>query len=284
MAWVAEPILSRGGSKAGLGEVVREKECNNTMMEPISTTLLSLPARDRISIWRNEVSAAQVYCVCSAPATATAADRVGSEHVDSASKPGEASTQPVGARHQHQQGRAGGFLGLGPRSKSGLTKGHLGQELTRCPVCASPTDGVAYVPLGSDGAYGLVRAAAVVGARFERRKLLKAVSGVFKGTRGVRLPKVGEPLSPTAPGTENEADRNGCPRRAGTEMYCQLRQGERVDGSGNDEDGTGSVATLVTELNEEGGRGKPRLGIDETAARLRRAQKLLEKSTPGGEC
>lgn len=79
------------------------------------------------------------------------------------------------------------------------------------------------------------------------------------------LPPSGPPRVITMVGPTTVMRREG----SGTEMYHSLRREKRMT-----VDGTGDHDEEIDSFSDDDGK-KPRIGIEETAARLHRAQKLL---------
>ncbi|KAI0020155.1 hypothetical protein F4780DRAFT_743050 [Xylariomycetidae sp. FL0641] len=262
------------------------------MDSPFSKPNPSRAARfDRIDIWRNEVSSSRIYCVCSAPAILAedAASLSGSSTALSSSSgnPVEPTVRPIDRIHALPR-----FLARQSRSRLVLEEKKSSEGEADCPVCASPTDGVSYVSFSKDGS-GLVRLAAASRSedalrKFEedgpakskqaKRRLLKTMSMIFKGPRPFDLSTSirKSPLSgkgaiidkKTGPTSQGENIRMA------TEMYQALRPRDRANEIGASDQG--SVETLGVMSDDE--RKKPQLTVDASAARLRRAQKLLDKT------
>ncbi|KAI8632321.1 hypothetical protein F5Y19DRAFT_359561 [Xylariaceae sp. FL1651] len=262
---------------------------------------------DRIDIWRTEVASSQIYCACSALALQVMqADPCES----SRSSMGMASISDLGsstgagysrdsvttASYPLKEQKRPKFLpsALKPNLSS-IAPGE--REGSDCPLCASPTDGVAYKWLSNDGS-GLVqgwnspRSISSVkrleegGKAKPKKSLLKVVSQVFRRSKRFDLPRGSEVSQPSTT-TKNASysnvqnaskntttGTNAIPRMAGTEMYHRLRREAGVDGTG-DHDADGSDDTVEGFSDDD--RKKPRIGIDASSARLRRAQKLLNK-------
>jgi len=155
-------------------------------------------------------------------------------------------------------------------------------------MCASPTDGVEYKSLSSDGS-GLVwrmnDASRSISSSLKRleegekaksnRPLLNRISQVFRHTK-----KSSESLGViTVPGGSKTttADWSGkIPGRStGTEMYYLLRREKRLDVAIDKE----AEDKTVGGPSEDSGK-KPKIGIEESAARLERAQRMLVSGAP----
>ncbi|GAP86148.2 hypothetical protein SAMD00023353_0302810 [Rosellinia necatrix] len=246
---------------------------------------------DRIEIWRNEVAASPICCVCSAPSSASARSPTAGLYkslvklassltTDREEDPAVPSTTSAsdGSNSSHARERR--------RSRD-------------CTTCASPLDGVAYKRLGADGS-GLVRARDVSApslasincleaggkAKGGKKSLLKKVSQVFRrakwlewsqSNKSTELADTQQTTQTTHPNTLDDpitTTAGPCSRIAqrpvGTEMYHSLRPGT---GSGDvaGDDGEDEIVDAVSDGDDK----KPKVGIDESAARLRRAQKLL---------
>ncbi|KAI0540673.1 hypothetical protein GGR58DRAFT_459531 [Xylaria digitata] len=237
---------------------------------------------DRIEIWRHEVAASCISCVCSAPTMKVKEASVAGNLYRSMTRlynplanEDESPLRPQATEHRGSS-----------RSRE-RTSGN-------CDVCASPVDGVTYKLL-SDG-YGLLRARGsspqslpssircLEDSDPQKREgvkaLLKKVSQAF---RRKGLDPLLRSIEPT--GRQNEIDANALgasismtagphkevPRRkTGTEMYYRLRLRGRANDDQEDES-SGAFS--------DDDRKRPKVGIDESAARLRRAQKLLTKGT-----
>ncbi|GAW22889.1 hypothetical protein ANO14919_124350 [Xylariales sp. No.14919] len=242
---------------------------------------------DRIEIWRNEVAVSRISCVCSGPTM-------------------QVKNTGVAGSLYRSMTKFGIYTAPGNDEEYSLCPqrtGHSGSSNSRervngnCDLCASPLNGVTYQLLG-DGS-GLVRARGSSppslsssircleedghGKQNRGRLLLKKVSQAFRRAKG--LDPLLRSIEPS--GTRETADVNALgasinitaglgkeiPRRNnGTEMYHRLR----LEGT-TDENQDGESISAVSDDD----RKKPKVGIDESAARLRRAQKLLYKGTWG---
>ncbi|KAI1107532.1 hypothetical protein F4804DRAFT_297273 [Jackrogersella minutella] len=260
---------------------------------------------ERIEIWALEVDSARRYCVCSNPTKHKPANRTGknplsgstsSTAVDSdnppesssqePTKPTEAVTSPVALR-----------LGGG---------GLLGNTL-ECPMCLAPVnEDVSFVELRERGEAGLVRRGD------DSPRSVASLNDISKPTsyRNYKTPAsqrikkaVAKPFArlKEAATTEDEkfkgkavlkplkrlfrreskqslsSDGGGEPhvRPRATEMYRAYRTEAQTPATA-----AGSVETLLSALSDDdddGARRRPGLTIDESAARLRRAQKLLQR-------
>ncbi|KAI0100040.1 hypothetical protein GGR51DRAFT_564451 [Nemania sp. FL0031] len=185
---------------------------------------------ERIEIWRNEVAASRIYCVCSAPTTSQSKK----ERKRSNSK-GRASTVAV--------------TDALPSDEKANEKTDE-KTYSDCPMCALPTDGVEYKSLSRDGK-GLVRISTTSSRSFickfknrvlgdesegngnEKGKgkgnlLLKKLSQLFQRAKKLNLPHTNESLqvksmdlsTATTLRPSNEYFKN----RVGTEMYYSLRR------------------------------------------------------------
>ncbi|KAI1202063.1 hypothetical protein F5X97DRAFT_252169 [Nemania serpens] len=257
---------------------------------------------DRIDIWRNEVAASRLCCACSAP---TVQDKIAGPR--RSSSPTSLST--TGHLYKNIAGRLSldreegnpffSFAASGSEQGGSLRPSERTSH--NCSVCASPVDGVAYKWLSSDGS-GLVLARSNSPRLLFSRKprettdvsateghvqwmgklLWERVSHLFRRPNGAEPSQSCESSestriqrqradtdAPPAP-TTRAGSRNGTLlRKNGTEMYHNLR--DRTGTADND----GAEETISTVSDDEGKR--PTLGIDKSAARLRRAQRLLNK-------
>ncbi|KAI1113639.1 hypothetical protein F5Y14DRAFT_417330 [Nemania sp. NC0429] len=277
----------------------------------------------RIEIWRHEVAASRLSCVCSAPTVQEdiiiagpgpgPGPRRSSSSPTRLSAPGNLlyksiarlASPPSSSMDRDREGGEDSFFF--PLAASGSEQGgsrQLSKRLNHnCSVCASPVvDGVAYKWLGRDG-FGLVLArrkknsprllSSFFGSRRrggpenegEMGKMLwERASQLFRRGKGVVGPSKnycessGSIISVQRRRAEADTDGlgaatmttmaispNGAPSRGnGTEMY----RGTADDGE--DED-------MICPVSDDEGK-RPTLGIDESAARLRRAQRLLNKN------
>ncbi|KAI0013484.1 hypothetical protein F4779DRAFT_397200 [Xylariaceae sp. FL0662B] len=272
----------------------------------------------RIDIWRTEVSSSPIFCVCSEPPAPPAAES--SEETDTG-RGGSTSqlvpgTAPASA--PKSDNTAAGGLGL-PRSlKQRLSTRHRPRLLFKaksaadaphthrvCAVCLLPVEeDVLFVSFRGDGS-AKVRLSEV--ARMSevplykgpmKERLVNTLSGIFKGSNRLPSSDDGPAVAAAAPETETgtgigaatgtgkgaaieskQAGEGEGEPRGGTAMYHALRGGE---GDGGVDDDEASVATLGALSDGDDERRKPQLTIDETAARLRRAQKLLRSKPHTG--
>ncbi|KAI0548317.1 hypothetical protein F4679DRAFT_326582 [Xylaria curta] len=261
------------------------------MVEPSNDSRKS----KRVEIWRNEVNTSSIYCVCSAP----------SRQAESLCSRGSFSTT---------LGKGAGSLvkGVGklakalnqllweddtfpsPSPEPGQARSSS-SSLRRpmCPVCGFPTDGIVYKQIGNDD-FGLLRTRAespelVSKARSldegegKRKSLLRKVSQAFRRTKMFepsRAPSELVDLSDLVYGMQGASitpkavpHQRDSGKITGTEMYRDMRAGATED------DGEGGP---VTNISDDSGK-KPQVGIEESAARLRRAQKLLHKGVQTNE-
>ncbi|KAI1082756.1 hypothetical protein F5B20DRAFT_483109 [Whalleya microplaca] len=242
---------------------------------------------DRIDIWRTEVLSSPTFCVCSAPPT-----RAGSERT---SGQGGSSPSPLSPASSSNNAAGGPDPPAAPVKQPAtlfrpwaLFKTKSAPNTHRiCPMCSRPIeDDVSFVTFKGDGA-GKVRMSEVVQAEASskkakggtaaakgkeptRKRLIKAVSGYFKSPN---TPAKGSGKENGKVGETSQAGQTGEQHPEGTAMYGQLLY--HRGGEGGDDDSM-SVDTLGG-LSDDA-RGKPQLTIDDTAARLRRAQRLLNKS------
>ncbi|KAI5866614.1 hypothetical protein GGS23DRAFT_279446 [Durotheca rogersii] len=184
-----------------------------------------------------------------------------------------------------------------PRSKTSTpdTGRSDNQNPNICAVCSSRVDTeVSYLPLTEDGSSGFVRTNRGPRSVASIKKLKEAVSSKnyktprsmrinraikapFKHLKNVALPpdrtskrrRIVSKLFGNASGYASSSDDEQKPRPRATEMYYLLRPD--VD--------PGSVETLAgLSDDDDDERRKPGLTIDQTASRLQRALKLLEKN------
>ncbi|KAI3329109.1 hypothetical protein HD806DRAFT_272683 [Xylariaceae sp. AK1471] len=265
---------------------------------------------DRIDIWRNEVASSQIYCVCSALAMQTKTAGVRDSFSSSLEIPSTAVSSTSMDLHKgavksaaypwhgEQNQKRPGFLSKAS-SRLGSPRSPERKNGGECSMCASPTDGVAYKSLSSDGC-GLVwrrsdsrsisssiKCLEEGGqAKAKRQSLLKAVSQVFRRTKKLDLPQSSSESSQpqqekidaatSTPNTSKPTTAAGPShevpgRSTGTEMYHLLRREETLDGTGNNDE--------EVDVFSDDDRKKPKIGIDESAARLYRARKLLNNNT-----
>ncbi|KAI0164885.1 hypothetical protein GGR57DRAFT_215745 [Xylariaceae sp. FL1272] len=236
---------------------------------------------DRIDIWRNEVANSQVFCVCSAPAMSEREYQ----------SPVTVSTVPTNQRSRFLQ------RDLRPRPRDVQASDGTGQKTLHCPICDLPNDSVVYESLNGDGK-GLVRrsvsprsASSVqpieseskIGSR--KQSLIRAITYVFRPHRGLGLPRhsdsqrgTGTPLlkldSESAERGSVSPTTDKLNLASSTNMYHLLRRDVQNDGI--------PPASEGTLLSEDLERKKPRLAIEESAARLERANLLLNKSADIG--
>ncbi|TGJ79894.1 hypothetical protein E0Z10_g8880 [Xylaria hypoxylon] len=241
---------------------------------------------NRIEIWRNEVAASPISCVCSAPTMQAKGAGVAGSLYRSMTKFG--IYNPLTNEEEDA---------LCPHRKECSGNSHSRERIiSNCNVCASPMNGVTYKLLG--GGSGLVRARASSsqslssasircleeGGQMKQergRSLLKRVSQAFRRTKGLdpRLRSIEptgtrEKTDANAPGasiSSTASPRKEVPRRKnGTEMYYRLR----LEGTADDDQEDESIGAV-----SDDDRKKLVIGIDESAARLRRAQRLFNKDT-----
>ncbi|KAI1132116.1 hypothetical protein F5Y10DRAFT_232157 [Nemania abortiva] len=226
---------------------------------------------DRIEIWRNEVAASRICCVCSAPTMGNARE----------------IALAVAAIGGSSKAKTGLFKDttphLGSRGRSSLSHEPTGD----CLVCAAPTDGVEYKWISRDGR-GLVRAESMSLSPVTRslknlelgeeskwqwkgKLILKKVSRVFRSTKlASALPETGVGMSKLSIATTSPPPNQGH-KRTGTEMYHSLRYDPEPCGTANKDE-----RETNQRVSSDDDRTEPKTGIDKSAARLRRAQKLLD--------
>ncbi|KAI1263013.1 hypothetical protein F5Y18DRAFT_139780 [Xylariaceae sp. FL1019] len=227
---------------------------------------------DRIDIWRKEVADSHIFCVCSALATS------GLDHK---------SPVTVSTASTNQRRRAPRILhrDFRPQPQDVQASHGTGQVTPYCPICGLPNDSVGYEPLSNDGK-GLIRRSvsprsvssiqpieseSKIGLR--KQGLIKAMTHVFRPHKRLDLPKNSDSPrgadTPLERGSASPTTDKQNPA-SGTNMYHLLRRDVQ-----NDEV---PPASDETPLSEELERKKPRLGIEQSAARLERAKFLLNKA------
>ncbi|KAI0389037.1 hypothetical protein F5Y17DRAFT_157491 [Xylariaceae sp. FL0594] len=248
---------------------------------------------DRIDIWRNEVASSQLCCVCSAPALRA---KVFGAHGRSSPRVGvftrTTSAAPTRSKHTNiectimpvnepKKRPRPKFFSLG--SGSDTIEHLLQSESSVCSICALPIDGVEYKILSSDGS-GLVNdasrsranslkhldAGGTAATAKHRPLLLKRISQVFRTTK-----KSGESLAigsvpDTSKVTMTDRSHKTPGSCASTEMYHLLRREKRLEATVSKE----AEEKTVGYLSEDSDK-KPRIGIEQSAARLERAQRML---------
>ncbi|KAI0841983.1 hypothetical protein F5Y06DRAFT_165494 [Hypoxylon sp. FL0890] len=270
---------------------------------------------NRIDIWRAEVNSARNYCVCSRPTTAAPSGQgarkdavppsASSTAIDSDIRP-ESTPQLVDVSGPSRQ-PAEPANSSNPR---GVPTTSLALKLG-CPVCAAPIDeDVSFEVLRRWGESGLVRGRVSPRSSASIHDIRKCVSHQnYKTPATMRFKRaVSKPLQHlkrvTSSGDEKSSEKSKSKgkgkavlrplrkllkgssketlssnaetdepriRPRATEMYRDFRPD--AGGAGTS---AGSVETLLSALSDDE-RKRPGLTIDESAARLRRAQRLLEK-------
>ncbi|KAL7629438.1 hypothetical protein AAE478_000958 [Parahypoxylon ruwenzoriense] len=276
---------------------------------------VSNPKFERIDIWRSEVNSTRIYCVCSAPATpgldshgaskdalpiSTSSTAVGSDSRAESTHQFPVSPIPttsnVSSDYHWETSQISHQPPAQPearRSKLAISKKGLPDDRQICAVCSSRVDtDVSYMSFKEDGTSGFIRTNRSPRSVASIKKLKEVVSSKnYKTPRSMRVERAikapfkrlknaalpvddtsrrrrivtrlfGDPKQPK-PSTDDEQKTH--PRA--TEMYYLLRPD--VD--------PGSVETLAGLSDDE--RRKPGLTIDQAAARLRRASKLLGKTS-----
>ncbi|KAI1150602.1 hypothetical protein F4825DRAFT_394115 [Nemania diffusa] len=254
---------------------------------------------DRIEIWRNEVVASRIYCVCSAPTRQE--NHCGSSSSTKLSAAGGFYRSVVKlatsvSLEREEWGSRFPSPVLSEQSDISPTYETNGY----CPVCASPIDGVVYKRLSTDGS-GLVQArnnsprspysgtfldaGEQVGKDKGKGKLLlKKVSQLLRRTKRLDLPRsidsvefIGTSMqqktyanAPDVPTTTRSTPCIEGLKRTGTEMYHSLRNTTGPGGTAN-KDAEDETTSAISDDDCK----KPKIGIDKSAARLRRAQKML---------
>ncbi|KAI1756655.1 hypothetical protein F4782DRAFT_276309 [Xylaria castorea] len=252
----------------------------------------------RIEIWRSEVNTSSIYCACSAPSRQAKGSYPREGFSTTLGKGAGSMLKGVGklTKTVNQLLREDDtFLSpsLEPREvRSSSLRRHAVYPV--CPECGFPTDGVVYKRISSDE-FGLVRtrgdlpesvskARSVDEGEGKRKILLRKVSQIFQRTKALepsRMPSELIDLSDVANGTQDAStapkaapNQRDSGRMTGTEMY----HGD-VRAGATDDDGEGGLVTIIS--NDS--RKKPRVGIAESVARLRRARKLLDKGVQTNE-
>ncbi|KAI1828630.1 hypothetical protein F4861DRAFT_11624 [Xylaria intraflava] len=266
------------------------------MMRPSQTSRAKrkqLAKFDCIDIWRNEVNASRMYCVCSAPTVGTKkAGRRDSAGTVKTPLPlalsmASGSYKRLVKRATFPSDRGDDRTALGSVAPGSNVAGRRNGTTGGCPVCALPTDGVVYMSLGRDGS-GLVRAQRPLSAikvleevwRAKERKgreLLFKVSSVFLRPKRHRLSQHSDSTEPTGTSLDGNLPR----RLDATEMYQSLRRKARMDDEDDDEDEDADEYEdddLLRAFSNSDGK-KPQISIQEAGSRLYRAKKLLNKPT-----
>ncbi|KAI0486280.1 hypothetical protein F4859DRAFT_511274 [Xylaria cf. heliscus] len=243
------------------------------------------PGLKRIGIWRNEVNASSIYCVCSAPAVQPKGSNQRKGFSTTLTKSAGTLFRGVEkfAKTLNQLlWEDDTFPSPEPESRP-RGSGSFRQRIfcPVCPMCGFPTDNVVYTQITGDE-FGLVR----VGGdspeppdetEGKRKTLLKKVSQVFRRTRTLDPSRTPNELVDVSDYVNAALDASIVPKggphrkalgkKTGTEMYS----GAGPAGA-TDDDGEGRPVITVTDDSK-----KPRVGIAESAARLLRARKLLDK-------
>lgn len=246
------------------------------------------PRFDRIEIWRNEVAISPICCVCSAPSYSSTRSATAGLYKSLIKLASSLSLDREDVRRVPS-------INSGSERSSTDTRERTRERRTSkdCTMCASPLDGVVYKWLSTDGS-GLVRAKSDSFAEAKcheagwsidgkgKKSLLKKVSQVLRHTKVLDLSRSNRSLDPFStrrktttttmepPAIKTTRRHSGIPyKQAGTEMYQSLRPDIRLETSADDDE---------EEIGGTSDNGKkPKVGIDDSAARLRRAHKLLNK-------
>ncbi|KAI2629840.1 hypothetical protein GGR54DRAFT_281632 [Hypoxylon sp. NC1633] len=253
---------------------------------------------EKVDIWRAEVESSTICCSCSEP-TNSEPRTVPILHsiLHSTSSAAAGSVNPPGSSQQST-------TPFNPSTSVALQLGGPSGGPPACRLCGLPIDeDVALVRFRERGDQALLRSGASPrsepsilhtggvrswrhykkpgAGRFKRaiddplrplKRLQNAVSAIDEKSAGKRILR---PIKRLFRGSRQSlsSDDGPKPRPRATEMYRAYRA-DAVPGEGS---GAGSVETLDG-LSDDDDRGRPRLTIDDSAARLRRAQRLLEKA------
>ncbi|KAI0383937.1 hypothetical protein F5Y04DRAFT_24278 [Hypomontagnella monticulosa] len=260
-----------------------------------------------INIWIAEVKAARKYCVCSKPTMDGTDNWNINKDVYTQPQPASGSGTAVSSDFdlQYFPSGAGASTSAPPKLAAPSRRSR-----PPCPMCSSQIDeGVTFLSLRDRGEEGLVRkktsprSMASIGNLTEteaidhrhyraqtarrvkeavmkpiqkmkspadnnnkdskRKRILQPIKKLFKksGEKSEEGDKGGEEEE-----EEQEQEENTRPRA--TEMYKEYRPNATKSKS--------SLETVASPSDDE--RRRPRLAIDESAARLRRAQRLLDRS------
>ncbi|KAI2468097.1 hypothetical protein F4781DRAFT_399854 [Annulohypoxylon bovei var. microspora] len=269
----------------------------------------------QIYIWRTEVTSSDVPCACSKP-TIPEPDPVSRSKSKSKGK-GKGKGKAVARRGTQQisgssstamdsdnqpeplQERTNPFHSHGPLS---LKYGLFIREETPCPMCEAPIDsGVIFTRIGARGEKALVRGNPSPRSASSLRYLSDVVSydqyktppkAWLKKTARKPLNHIKRAITPedekskgkqvlkpllrllrrsSMESLDSSVEQPLTVRPRATEMYHTLP-------SNAESSGAGSVETLLSGLSDDE-RRRPKLTIDESAARLRRAQRLLAKQS-----
>ncbi|KAI2640417.1 hypothetical protein GGS26DRAFT_158155 [Hypomontagnella submonticulosa] len=248
-----------------------------------------------IIIWLAEVNAARKYCVCSKPTL----DGTDNHNITTDTPPASASGTAVSSDYYSRPSLRQSAPSLAPASTSVSLK--LGPRRNRppCPMCSSQIDeSVSFLSLRDHGEEGLVRkkasprSVASIGNLSETeatdhrqymtptgRRVKTAVPRPIqqlqsppdkKSKRKRILEPIMKLFKRPGHGEESCDDAEEEPeiRPRATEMYQAFRP--------NADNSKTSIETAASLSDDECKR--PKLAIDESAARLRRAQKLLDKT------
>ncbi|TRX93931.1 hypothetical protein FHL15_005313 [Xylaria flabelliformis] len=251
------------------------------------------PRSKRVEIWRNEVNTSSIYCVCSAPSRQAENSCSRGSFSNTLGKGAGSLVKGVGklAKTLNQLlWEDDTFPSPSPepgRERSSSSSLRRRTVCPVCPACGFPTDGVVYKQISNDG-FGLVttggdspesvsKARSLDEGEGKKKSLLKKVSQVFRRTKMLepsRTPSELVDLSDLVYGMQGASitpkavpHQGDSGKMTGTEMYHDIRA------EATEDDGDGG---LVTNISDDS-RKKPEVGIAESAARLRRAQKLLHK-------
>ncbi|KAI1459077.1 hypothetical protein F4805DRAFT_422528 [Annulohypoxylon moriforme] len=261
----------------------------------------------QIHVWRTEVECSQTQCICSNPTVVEpeSAGRAKSKSKDKGKGKAvlrrgggqrtEASTSSTAMESDIQPEPL-----LRPASsprRTPITVGFFVPEGEPCPMCETPVnEGVMFERIGARGEKAIVctnassrsmssvnRLSDVLSyqqyktppktwlkrkARKPLDQIKRAVTPEDEKSKGKQVLR---PLLGLLRRSSSDSSSSGPPtvRPRATEMYHTVPSRE-------DSDIAGSVETLLSGLSDDE-RGRPKLTIDESAARLRRAQKLLER-------
>ncbi|KAI0459452.1 hypothetical protein F5B21DRAFT_302858 [Xylaria acuta] len=261
-------------------------------LDPGDLFFFDNPGFKSIGIWRNEVNTSSIYCACSARCRRPKSSDPRENFSTTLGKGAGSLLRGVDklAKTLNQLlWEDDTFPPPSPEPRP-VRIGSINRRIVYpvCPACGFPTDGVVYRQITGDE-FGLVRAwgdspGPVPSAKplnegeGKRKALLKKVSQVFRRTKPLdirRTPSELMDLSDTANATRDALitpkagpHQRDSGKKMGTEMYSGV-----VRTGTTDDDGEDGPVTAITDDS----RKKPRVGIAESAARLRRARKLLDR-------
>ncbi|KAJ3567850.1 hypothetical protein NPX13_g6627 [Xylaria arbuscula] len=221
------------------------------------------PTKDRshrIEIWQREVITSPNACACSSPTTQAPNTGLGTLYRRSMSR------FDTNLPHYDLEDYPTNPWTI----KNARDSFHGQRPSPHCPVCALPLCGVKYKLLSKDG-FGLVRPRSPSPKRWsrdegqsqDRQRKEKSKSVLSKIVRVIQRPKARKP-----------AELGETAKRTQTDMYHDLRPEAVPTRGGVHEEETSSA------LSDDECK-KPKVGISASAARLRRAQMLLQRGGRG---